>query len=109
MTDNLPSRFIDTSQWETVKEFELADPDFNKTSSIDLLIGASHHEDIMMGNNRLKEPNCGITYRLSRFGWVVIGREQTDKTYTNDLQTFFVSSEPENLKRFWEIEEVPAA
>ena len=43
------------------------------------------------------------------FGWVVIGREQTDKTYTNDLQTFFVSSEPENLQRFWEIEEVPAA
>ena len=43
------------------------------------------------------------------FGWVVIGREQTDKTYTNDLQTFFVSSGPENLRRFWEIEEVPAA
>ena len=80
MTDNLPSRFIDTSQWETVKELELADPDFNKPSSIDLLIGASHYEDIMIGNNRLKEPNCGITYRLSMFGWVVIGGEQTDKT-----------------------------
>ena len=104
-TDNLPSRFIDTSQWE----LELADPDFNKPSSIDLLIGASHYEDIIIGNNRLKEPNCGITYRLSMFGWVVIGREQTVKTYTNDLQTFFVSSEPENLQRFWEIEEVPAA
>ena len=100
MTDNLPSRFIDTSQWETVKELELADPDFNKPSSIDLLIGASHYEDIMIGNNRLKELNCGITYRLSMFGWVVIGREQTDKTYTNNLQTFFVSSEPENLQRF---------
>ena len=103
-TDNLPSRFIDTSQWETIKELELADPDFN-----DLLIGASYYEDIMIGNNRLKEPNCGITYKLSMFGWVVIGREQTDKTYTNDLQTFFVSSEPENLQRFWEIEEVLAA
>ena len=54
MTDNLPSRFIDTSQWETVKELELADPDFNKPSSIDLLIGASHYEDIMIGDNRLK-------------------------------------------------------
>ena len=107
MTDNLPSRFIDTSQWETVKELELADPDFNTPSSIDLLIGASH-EDIMVGNNRLKEPTFGITYRLSMFGWVVIGREHTDKTYTNDLQTFFVSSEPENLQRLWEIE-VPAA
>ena len=109
MTDNLQSRFVDTNQWETVKELELADPDINKPSSFELLIGASHYEDIMIGNNRLKEPNCGIIYRLSMFGWVVIGREQTDKTYTNDLQTFFISSEPENLQRFWEIEEVPAA
>ena len=107
MTGNLPSRFIDTSQWETVKELELADPDFNKPSSIDLLIGASHYEDILIGNNRLKELNCGITYRLS-IGWAVIGREQTDKTYTNDLQTIFVSSEADNLQRFWEIEKVPA-
>ena len=68
MTDNLPSRFIGTSQWETVRELELADPDFNKPSSIDVLIGASHYEDTMIGNNRLKEPNCGITYRLSMFG-----------------------------------------
>ena len=109
MTDNLPSRFIDTSQWELVKELELADPDFNTPSSIDLLIGASHYEDIMIGNNRLKEPNCGITYRLTMFGWVVIGREQTDKTYTKNLQTFFFSSEPKNLQRFWEKEDVPAA
>ena len=109
MTDNLPSRFIDTSQWETVKELELADPDFNKPSSIELLTGASHYEDILICNNRLKEPNCGITYRLSMFGWVVIGREQTDNTFTNDLQIFVVSPEPENLQRFWEIEEVPAA
>ena len=108
-TINLPSRFVDTSQWETVKELELADPDFNKRSSIDLLIGASHYEDIIIGNNRLKEPNCGITYGLSMFSWVVIGREQTDKTYTNDLQTFFASSEPENFQRFLEIEEVPTA
>ena len=109
MTDNLQSRFIDTSQWETVKELELADPDFNKPSAIDLLIGASHYEYIMIGNNQLKEPNCGITYRLSMFGWFVIGREQTDKSYTNDLQIFFDSSEPENLQRFWETEEAPAA
>ena len=48
MTDSLPSRFIDTSQWETVKELELADPDFNRPSSIDILIEASQYEDIMI-------------------------------------------------------------
>ena len=58
MTDNLPSRVIDTSQWETVKELELADPEFNKPSSIELFIATSHYENIMFGNNRLKKPNC---------------------------------------------------
>ena len=43
------------------------------------------------------------------FSWVVIGGEQAEKIYTNDLQTFFVSSEPENLQRFWELKEIPAA
>ena len=85
MTDNLPSRFIDTSQWETVKELELADPEFNKPSASEFLIGASHYENIMIVNNWLKVLNCGITYRRSMFGWVVIGREQTKKTCTNDL------------------------
>ena len=54
MTDNLASRFIDTSLWETVKELRLADPEFNTPSSIDLLIAAAHYEDLMIGNNRLR-------------------------------------------------------
>ena len=37
ISDNLQSTFLGTSQWKTVKELELADPEFNKPSSIDLL------------------------------------------------------------------------
>ena len=97
MTDSLTSHLIDTSQW-----------DFNKPSSIDLLIGESHNEDILIGNNRLQDSNCGIKNRISMSGLVVIGRDQTEKSHTNDLLTFFVSSEPENFQRFWALE-VPAA
>ena len=80
MSITLPSRFIDTRQWETVKELELAHTDFNKPTSIDLLIGTFHYEKIMIGNNRKKDHNCGIIYRLSMFGWVVVGRKHTEKT-----------------------------
>ena len=94
MTDNLPSWFIDTSQWETVKEFELADPDFNKPSSIDILIGASHYEAIMIDNNRLKEPNCGITYRLSMFGGSLLeGNRQTKPIQTICRLSLFLQSQ----------------
>ena len=54
MTNDLPSRYINTDNWDTVKELQLADPDFNKPAQIDLIIGAGHYEDLMVGNNRLK-------------------------------------------------------
>ena len=101
MTNNLSSRFIDTSQWETVKELELADPDFNKASLIDLLIGVSHYEYIMIGNIRLKEPNCGcIGYQCS-LGSLLEGNRQSKPIQTISRLSLF-------LQRFWEREEVTA-
>ena len=108
MTNDLPSRYINTDNWETVKELQLADPDFNKPTQIDLIIGAGHYEDLMVGNNRLKEPNIPVTYRLSVFGWLVIGRENVQTSKSSSFQTYFVSSIEDSLQRFWEIEEVPA-
>ena len=108
MTNDLPSRYINTDNWETVKELQLADPDFNKPAQIDLIIGAGHYEDLMVGNNRLKEPNIPVTYRLSVFGWLVIGCENVQTSNSSSLQTYFVSSVEDSLNRFWEIEEMPA-
>ena len=62
----------------------------------------------MVGINRLKEPNIPVTYRLSVYGWLVIGRENVQTSNSSSLQTCFVSSFEDNLQRFWEIEEVPA-
>ena len=49
MTNDLPSRYTNTDNWETVKELQLADPDFKKPAQIDLINGAGHHEDLMVG------------------------------------------------------------
>ncbi|XP_075257567.1 uncharacterized protein LOC142349720 [Convolutriloba macropyga] len=67
MTNDLPSRNINTDNWKTVKEKQLADPDINKPAQNDLIIGAGQYEDLMVGNNRLKEANILVTYRLSVF------------------------------------------
>ena len=100
MTNDLLSRYI--SNWETVKEIKSADPDFNKPTQVDLIIGAGHYEDLV-GNNRLKEPNIPVTYRLSVFGWLVIGRENVQTYNSSHLQTYFVSSFEDSLQRFREI------
>ena len=108
MTNDLPFRYINTDNWETVKELQLADPDFNKPAQVDLIIGAGHYENLMVENNRLKEPNIPVTYRLSVFGWLVIGRENVQTSNPSSLQTCFVSSFEDNLQRCWEIVEMPA-
>ena len=87
-TNDLPSRYINTDNWETVKELQLADPDFNKPAQIDLVIGAGYYEDLMVGNNRLKEPNIPVTYRLSVFAWLIIGRENEQTSNSSSLETY---------------------
>ena len=108
MTNDLPSRYINTDNWETVKELKLTDPDFNKPTQIDHIIGTGHYEDLMVGNNRLKEPNIPVPYRLSVIGWLEIGREKGQTYKSSSLQTYLVSSFADSLQRFCEIEEVPA-
>ena len=61
----MPSWYINTDNWKTVKEQQLADPDFNKPAQVDIIIGAGHYDDLMVGNNRLREPNFSVTYTLS--------------------------------------------
>ena len=108
LTNHFPSRRINIDNWTTVKELQLADPGFNYPQEIDMIIGAAHYEDLMIGNNRIKEQTCSIYYRLSVFGWLVNGQQNSKNVYASLQQTFFVSDESNtNLQRFWEIEEVP--
>ena len=72
LTNHLPSRRNNNDNWTTVKELQLADTGFNDPQEIDMIIGAAHYEDLMIGNNRIKEQTCSIFYRLSVFGWFVI-------------------------------------
>ena len=109
LTSNLPSHHVNVSSWTKLQDLNLADPDFNQPSTVDLIIGAGHYEKLMIGDNRIKEPQKPITYRLSCFGWLVIWRESQLEKKSTQLQSAFIYSKPENLQQFWEIEEIPKA
>ena len=65
-----------------MKELQLADPRFNDPHEIDMIIAAAHDEDLMIGNNRIKEQTGLINYRLSVFGWLVFGqKKQQQRNY----------------------------
>ena len=109
LTSNLPSHQVNVSNWTKLQDLNLADPIFNQPSTVDLIIGAGHYEECMIGDNRIKEPEKPITYRLSCFGWLVIGRESHPEKKSTQLQSFFICSEPDNLQRFREIEDITTA
>ena len=73
-----------------------------------MIFGAAHYEDLMIGNNRIKEQTGSIFYRLSNFGWLVIRQQKSNNGLISLQQTFLVSNDSKtNLQRSWEIEEVP--
>ncbi|XP_075253325.1 uncharacterized protein LOC142345123 [Convolutriloba macropyga] len=109
LTSNLPSHQVKVSSWTKLQDLNLAVPNFNQPSTVDLIIGAGHYEELMIGDNRIKEPQKPITYHLSSFGWLVIGRESQLEKKSTQLQSFLIYSEPEDLQRFWDIEEIPTA
>ena len=91
-----------------MEELQLGDPGFNDPQKIDMIIGAAHDEDLMIGNNRIKEQTGSINFRLSVSGWLVFGQKNSNNGLTSLQQTFLVSDDSKTkLQRFWEIEEVP--
>ncbi|XP_036339775.1 uncharacterized protein LOC118749110 [Rhagoletis pomonella] len=75
ITERQPNTTFSTSQWKIPDNIKFADPSFNTSRRIDLLIGASIFFDLLcVGQLRLKEP----TYILqkTRLGWIVSGGKQ---------------------------------
>ena len=88
-----------------MKTVELADPTSNKTGSIDLILGSEIIEDIYL-DGKFKEPN-GLKFRNTIFGWVASGKHP--QSYSPSFTTSFCINETFDLKKFWELEELPPA
>uniref|UniRef100_A0A8D9BBX1 Integrase catalytic domain-containing protein n=1 Tax=Cacopsylla melanoneura TaxID=428564 RepID=A0A8D9BBX1_9HEMI len=78
---------------------------FKKPSKVDILIGAAHYGHLCLPGQPLiqGEPNCLPTI----FGNVLLG--EVPQESDSSAVSLFVQSDPltEELKRFWESEEVP--
>ncbi|XP_029156836.1 uncharacterized protein LOC114929457 [Nylanderia fulva] len=97
--------------WNHLADLALADPHFNGSDPIELLIGADIYGEIFLGEMQ-KGPR-GQPYALNTiFGWAVSGPTsvsiQSRRTIT--VQHCSASTSlalDRELRRFWEIEEVP--
>ncbi|XP_063629971.1 uncharacterized protein LOC134801361 [Cydia splendana] len=106
----LPSEEVDISDIDIPQNITLADPGWYKPAEIDILIGGAIFWDLIrngqieLGRNKPKLQN-------SIFGWLVVGKKMltTKSSKTKTEHCGFSREISDQLSKFWELEEVPAA
>jgi len=73
ITQKLPQKFIRTSHFRFPSNIQLADPNFNNPSDIDILVGAEvFWQLICIG--QIKGCKDHPTLQKTKFGWILSGR-----------------------------------
>ncbi|CAG7784684.1 unnamed protein product [Allacma fusca] len=101
-----PLQHVDPTNWSHLKGLELADKEFHTRKSVDILVGADIYPRIIRAGiikGKADQPMA----QDSAFGWIVLG---PTPGFTKNPACLSTSCCLEfEIKKFWEIEEVPSA
>ncbi|XP_055604469.1 uncharacterized protein LOC129752723 [Uranotaenia lowii] len=73
ITLDLPQRNIDVNTWKLPSSISLADPDFNKSGPVDLVIGVSAFYEMLLPN-QMRINDDGPILQNTHLGWIVAGQ-----------------------------------
>ncbi|XP_055633126.1 uncharacterized protein LOC129773538 [Toxorhynchites rutilus septentrionalis] len=103
-TSELPTSNVDISMWKIPSNFPLADPAFNVSSPIDLLLGIEQFHEYIMSGRIILGKGCPVLFETV-FGWAVIGRCYGTTPPTTPVCHIATTRNLESLlERFWELE-----
>ncbi|XP_063830297.1 uncharacterized protein LOC135079574 [Ostrinia nubilalis] len=94
----LPNNSFSKQSWPHLQHINLADPDYNISKPIDLLLDASIYSDIIM-NGLIKGPHQAPIAQQTKLGWILSGNVQRFNCHV-------VINDVDNLSRFWEVEAI---
>ncbi|XP_049861629.1 uncharacterized protein LOC126355377 [Schistocerca gregaria] len=108
IVEPLPAAALETSTWQLPKHVRLADPSFNETGEIDLLLGASIFFDVLQPG-QLKRDNHPTLQKTS-FGLIVSGNIPPHSVKSNARRVLPCLAHNTSLniqvERFWQQEEM---
>ncbi|XP_055603791.1 uncharacterized protein LOC129752026 [Uranotaenia lowii] len=107
VTTNLPSRTVPVKHWKIPERYNLADPEFNVSHRIDLLVGAENFYDFLYQNELKRIPlGPGLPFLVDTvFGWVVSGKAMVPSETPVACNVAVASDGLERqLERFWIVE-----
>ncbi|XP_071575751.1 uncharacterized protein [Temnothorax nylanderi] len=111
LTKYTPSPVTSPVQWSHVADLGLADPDPTNSDSIDVIIGADLYGDLLLDGIRKGSRGQPLAQNTV-LGWVLSGPATDSQARPRTVTAQHCSNSPsldEELRRFWEIEEIPRA
>ncbi|XP_053698923.1 uncharacterized protein LOC128745882 [Sabethes cyaneus] len=106
ITIDLPATVAHRNKWNPPRNCFLADPTFDKTGAIDMLLGAEHFFNFVNSGNKIESAG-NPTLIESVFGWIVTGRNQSQLvSYPAICHLAVKDTLSEALEKFWLIEEI---
>jgi len=96
--------------WSHVTGLLLADPEFHRRDSVELLLGADVYSSLVLPDLRRGGPTEPLA-QLTRLGWVLLGPVGTCRAVTpvTSMQCSAAADFSDLVRRFWEAEEPPSA
>lgn len=113
ITSRLPSNSLETSNYHHIEGLSLADPQFNVTGDIDILLGAAVCSELIKSGIKRGDIGQPIA-QCTRIGWIIYGNTRVPQCKLAALHAIAETSESvddirldELLQRLWEVECVP--
>ncbi|XP_055543181.1 uncharacterized protein LOC129728753 [Wyeomyia smithii] len=107
VTSVLPTTAIDTSSWEIPAGVQLADPRFNSSDEIDMLIGNEWFLKLLLPGRIILAPDLPIINE-TKFGWVLGGSYNKEAIIEETVFTHSVTVDKlsDSIQRFRDVENV---
>ncbi|XP_012231348.1 uncharacterized protein [Linepithema humile] len=109
ITCKLPTLTMKRDVYDLPRNLKLADPQFNVSAEIDVLLGAEVFWDLLCVG-QIKRSTEHPTLQKTHFGWILAGCLSSDKKQAQEVQSFHATITNtqlhEQLSRFWQIEDI---
>ncbi|XP_075163178.1 uncharacterized protein LOC142235804 [Haematobia irritans] len=109
VTRKLPAVSFQVSDHSALLSLDLADPDFNISSNIDLILGNDSERFVNLDGIKKNVYGFASAYNTI-FGWVLSGPMPTEAIHAFTTKVVPCESDAlsDVLRKFWEIEEIPS-
>uniref|UniRef100_V5I888 Uncharacterized protein n=1 Tax=Anoplophora glabripennis TaxID=217634 RepID=V5I888_ANOGL len=105
ITDDLPAESIERLNFEIPENITLADPNFNNSGEIDVLLGAEIFWELLCAGQIRISPKGPILHK-SKLGWLISGTVYINKVNIRTHCNLALENLQSQIERFWTVEEL---